>query len=731
MAKKIVVDVEFNGLDSASKKVGDIVEETKTLKQQFRDSQKEMQTLAGADIIDQKALEEAIAKTAKLKDSMNDVNEQVGVLAAGSPFEKMANSLGDVGSKIASLDFEGANESAQRMVRISKELTFKESAKSVINLTGTFFNLGKALLTNPIFLIAAAVVAISTAIAALLNKLGVLKPLINAIGKAFEWIGGVIDAVVQSIKDFTDWLGMTNNAAEEAAQKQADAAEKTAAAYEEKSARVIQGIDQEIRMNELSGKSTEGLERKKVYWLMKTAEARAKADRMAFQSARMKGELDAEELKALEDKYKASQLAYKQTINDVKYFEASLKKEKDDARKKEKEAQANADKEAADKARENRKKAIAEQKQYRADRLAADRALEDLRLENMQDGLEKEIAINKEKYKRLIEDTINNEKLLESEKEAIIAQYKIQRTASEEKIREEESKKAEEKAKEDAENLKSFNQQLTQLKIQNIKDENEKLRKELTNEYELQRQAILDNEKLTGEQKQALIDQINETEKQAKAKLEEEITAKKKEEEEKRKENRINAHLTNLEFSKKVADATIGFTEGVFAITNRLGKQDEKSQEQRARRQFAVNKALNLSTAVITGIQTTMEAFKNGMKNPIPLLGPATAGVYAGIAAAVSLGNIAKIAATKFETKSGSPSTSSGGGAGSGAAGSIPTPQLNAGALFSTGGQSTQMITSNQQAVVAPQAPIKAYVVEQEITGTQQRMSNIKQQASI
>ena len=88
-------------------------------------------------------------------------------------------------------------------------------------------------------------------------------------------------------------------------------------------------------------------------------------------------------------------------------------------------------------------------------------------------------------------------------------------------------------------------------------------------------------------------------------------------------------------------------------------KQGTAEYEKAARRKFEISKALQLSTAIITGIQSVMDAFANGMKNPVPLLGPATATVYAVMAGITSAANIAKIASTQYKS-SGSPSTSAG-----------------------------------------------------------------------
>jgi hypothetical protein len=70
-----------------------------------------------------------------------------------------------------------------------------------------------------------------------------------------------------------------------------------------------------------------------------------------------------------------------------------------------------------DTAAANRK---AKQAQYAADRLAALRAIEDAELQLMKEGIEKERKENETKYARIIEDTKKNEKLLQTEKDALV-----------------------------------------------------------------------------------------------------------------------------------------------------------------------------------------------------------------------------------------------------------------------------------------------------------------------
>jgi len=190
-------------------------------------------------------------------------------------------------------------------------------------------------------------------------------------------------------------------------------------------------------------------------------------------------------------------------------------------------------------------------------------------------------------------------------------------------------------------------------------------------------------------------------------------------------EQDTNAQI--LEDHRKLNDAKVqiaqmgakslnDLAEGVFAVANRFGAQDEKSKDQRARRQFKVAKALSLATATIDGIQTTIAAFRNGMQNPIPLLGPATAAVYAGAAAITSAANIAKIASTQY----------GGGGGGVGSAGggsvsppttapNIPNPQLANAQTTLTSGIGNEQPKSNAG---------KVFVVDSEITAKQNQTAN-------
>lgn len=394
-----------------------------------------------------KQLSETIDKTAILKDTINDTNERIGVLTAGSPFEKLSNNLGDVGSKIASLDFEGAAESAQNLAKMGKSISFKDAIGSVKSLGSTFMSLGKALLTNPLFLIATVIIALVIAIGKALDKLGLLKKITEAVGAIFDWLVGLITDAVALI---TDFFGLTSEAEREATaalKSNAEQAEKNAASQEKLTEEVVQGIDNEIRMAKLSGVNTEQLERKKVQLIRKTAEERYKADYAAFQFALKNNELTKEEIADLKEKARVSRLAAQQANADVVFFEEKTKKDKKDARVKDQEDQDKDNKASADKRKANYEKAKQQKDAYDKERLATSRTIKDLELAALQDGVEKELAISAEKYKRLLEDNAKNEKLTVDERLKLNKLLTDAASTDQKKITEADNKKKEDEKK--------------------------------------------------------------------------------------------------------------------------------------------------------------------------------------------------------------------------------------------------------------------------------------------
>ena len=181
----------------------------------------ELRDLKGAiaDATDPAQIAALSAKAGELKDKISDANDAVTVFASGSKFEQVSNSIGGIKDSLMSLDFEEAQQKAQVFSQVMGNLNPADLAKGFKGFMGTlstiggaFVKLGATILANPIFLLVAVITAIVVAIGVFLKKIGVLDAILKAIMAP-------INAVIQGFKDLTDWLGLTDHAAEENAEK--------------------------------------------------------------------------------------------------------------------------------------------------------------------------------------------------------------------------------------------------------------------------------------------------------------------------------------------------------------------------------------------------------------------------------------------------------------------------------------------------------------------------------
>lgn len=153
----------FKALDQEAQKlqtrIQAVTKEAPTLRAQYKQALLDIQN----------GVEGAAERAGQLKDQIDDANESASALASGSKFEQFGNVLGNVSGKLANLDFEGAAEQAKLLEKVSSEMTFKEAIDGVKNLGSSFASLGKALLTNPMFLVAGALAGIGAAIYSLIT----------------------------------------------------------------------------------------------------------------------------------------------------------------------------------------------------------------------------------------------------------------------------------------------------------------------------------------------------------------------------------------------------------------------------------------------------------------------------------------------------------------------------------------------------------------------------------
>jgi len=325
---------------------------------------------------------------------------------------------------------------------------FSALTKGVTTFGAAALKVGLQLLTNPIFLLATAITLIVVALVALLQKFGLLQPILEAVQVPLNLLKAAVDAIVQSFKNLTDWLGFTSFAAEESAEKQASASKKAADAQEKSANRVTQALDNEIRRIQATGDESDeafekilAAERAKRVELDKTAQARLKEAEAALASAQLKKGFDKKELEDLKEKLYVVQELAKQSAAELELGDLEADKKRRERQEKQKK-----------KDDDDAKKKLEDAKRYARARLDAERQIEDLRISLIADDTERELAANAEKYKRLIEDTKKNETLLQKEKDALIKSFEALRVAEEAKIREAKKKADEEKAKEERNN---------------------------------------------------------------------------------------------------------------------------------------------------------------------------------------------------------------------------------------------------------------------------------------
>ena len=109
-----------------------------------------------------------------LKDRMDDLGKSVNTVS-GAPLERLNNSFGLVGNSLMSLDFDAAVTGLNGMASAISDVKMDDIVNGFKNLGTSLFNLGKALLTNPIFLIATAITAVGVA----LYKYGETMPFVT------------------------------------------------------------------------------------------------------------------------------------------------------------------------------------------------------------------------------------------------------------------------------------------------------------------------------------------------------------------------------------------------------------------------------------------------------------------------------------------------------------------------------------------------------------------------
>ena len=180
-------------------------------------------------------------------------------------------------------------------------------------------------------------------------------------------------------------------------------------------------------------------------------------------------------------------------------------------------------------------------------------------------------------------------------------------------------------------------------------------------------------------------------------------------------QEQLDAELARSEREKQEAkilqDTKINLALQGFQLIAELANLNENKSKEAAKRAFNLNKAFQITQATIEGYRAVLSTYAETPG------GIVLKSIAAGIAGSFAALKIAAIAKTQFNSAKFDNTTDTGGGAG------IPRISTTAPSI---GSQSTIL----KQDTSTPQ-PIKAYVVESEITKTQKRVNSIIETASI
>lgn len=745
-----LIKEQIDNYDTTGKSVQDLRKDFKALKDQL------------SEATDPDEIAKLAKVTGTVRDKMKDLNEQVAVFATGSKFESMSTSLGQIKGDLMSMDFEGASEKAQVLTKMVNGISFKEATGGLKQLGTTFMNLGKALLTNPLFLLATIIVGIVLALKELMDAIGVTKAIMKIFGDVMKVVGDILNTfIIEPLKAVADWLGITSNAADEAADREVAAAERKKAAYQDAHNSVINNLENEIKVRKAAGEDTSKLEAKLLNEKRDAVKDEIEQNRRALKAKEGKllnsKQLDDDEKKELEksikelrDKIKADKLSYNNAIGDIRAFYAAKKKERADDKAEDKKKADDDAKEAED----QRKAAAKAARDAAAERKAIKKQLErdiiDIGLSYLEEGQAKEEALVREAFKRKIEDTT----LKGEQKARLVAALQEQEEFQLEQIKNKYAQKEADKAKADAEKIYKIKHEeaLKELQIKNelignIETLENAYYDSLLSDQDRQKNAIRDKYfTIIEEAKKAGMDTVI-LEKALNAELEkvdDEFRKKKKDKDDADAKAKIDKMFKDImaveqmgadlisaftslktdsldkekkDLEDRHARELAGLEEGTAAYTE-AKKRQAKEDDILAKKAFEANKKMQLGTAImnaamgITSIIAQYPKFDGGIAMAAALIATAATNAAA----------IAKIASTKYESNNtGSVSTNG--------VTTSSTPSIN---LFGNpNNANTVNASTNQPVNVNNQVTVKAYVSETDITDSQKRIARYQNSATL
>jgi len=194
---------------------------TGSLKKELREMQQQLATLDP----NSKAFQELSIRAGQVKDQINDASEAVRA-NAGNAFEGLGNNASLLGDRLLNLDFEGVASAAKGLGANIGRIDLRMLTTGVQQATSAVVSLGRALLTNPLFLIGAVIAGVivyweelNDAISGTTAAQKLQKEITNDLNKEMESQAATIGKQVAQVEALFD--AVTNQNLAEADRQQA------------------------------------------------------------------------------------------------------------------------------------------------------------------------------------------------------------------------------------------------------------------------------------------------------------------------------------------------------------------------------------------------------------------------------------------------------------------------------------------------------------------------------
>ena len=611
----------------------------------------------------------------QLKDAQKDFNEEIGA-NAGPAFESAGNNLSNLRSRLGSLDFAGAADSVNGLARNVKGLNFTGATEGSGAFGKSLLSLGKALLTNPIFLIGGVLIL-------LITNFEKLATAIPGLGAAFDAIGSVIGAVKDAITGFTDAIGLTAIAAGDAVdaaigsldenQKKLDNARRLAVANAQKTGEDVEAVNKEYRNKQINENNNlvnkvNALERKGVKLTKEQLDARKKA-------------IDAN-----------TEL----TIQAAEREAGAVQKTREDAAKDEEQRLEKAAR-AAEASRDKARQAADARKQKEKEVTDAIKDAQEQRFQATLSDEERELRQIELKYAQLLEKAGKNKDLVNQiEEERFIQRQAIRDRYTAQEQATEDAAEAARLARERAAAAKANEQRIV------TEDNYFKLSRDLENRQTAEREGEraakkekeIENLVSEYDEKFALASgnatlekQLVEQQKKDLARIDRQYKDEQKTADDKNNADRVAGFMAT---NSMITQAATDGISTILSLNEAFAGKSESSQK----KAFQRNKALQIAQAGVTTYQNAVAAASSQYVTGDPS-SVVRAGLAAASAIAAGLANIAKIKATTFTSPApsgGNNNTNAGGDLASTGVASSGVPEFNPLANLGLANQPAQTI---------------------------------------